>query len=241
MIQNILINLNILSKIKPYDKIYINKDNLITIEYNSIFQGVFRFLYNNSREKNLTNLINFYQSVYQLTDELLNSQYLNQNADIYIKEDNDEFMKVFNNLQKINQYLEASLIGINNLKKTYNSDILTDSKLDIIINNTEQYITKISKKILYYNNLIKKYNIRNIQSDKYNNNSINNNSINNNSFDNHLVNNNSINNNSINNNSTLESSISKKDNFNTLIHNEKNMNIISNTENIKKHEYDSMV
>ena len=55
MLQNILINLNILSKIKPYDKIYISKDNLITIEYNSIFKGFFRFIYNNGREKNITN------------------------------------------------------------------------------------------------------------------------------------------------------------------------------------------
>ena len=80
MIQNILINLNILSKIKPYDKIYMNKDNLITIEYNSILQGIFRFLYSNSREKNLTNLLTFYQTVYSLIDELLNSQYLNNSS-----------------------------------------------------------------------------------------------------------------------------------------------------------------
>ncbi len=153
MIQNILINLNILSKVKPYDKIYINKDNLITIEYNSIFQGIFRFIYNNSREKNLTNLITFYQSVYIIVDELLNSQYLNNTKlKNYILEDCDEFNKVYNNLQKINYYLELSLKGINNLKKTYNADIVTDSKLDIVINNTELYINKISKKI----NIIKK-------------------------------------------------------------------------------------
>lgn len=148
MIQNILINLNILSKIKPYDKIYMNKDNLITIEYNSILQGIFRFLYSNSREKNLTNLLTFYQTVYSIIDELLNSQYLN-NSSIknFINLDNDEFNKVFNNLQKIHDYLDLSLIGIKNLKKTYNSDIVTDSKLDIIIANSELYISKISKKI----------------------------------------------------------------------------------------------
>jgi hypothetical protein len=148
MIQNILINLNILSKIKPYDKIYINKDNLIMIEYNSLFQGIFRFFYNNSREKNLTNLLTFYQSVYCTIDDLLNSQYLNNDQLYnYIEEDNDEFNKVINNLSKINHYLELSLSGLNNLKKTYNTDIVTDSKLDIIINNTEIYNNKITKKL----------------------------------------------------------------------------------------------
>lgn len=153
MIQNILINLNILSKIKPYDKIYINKDNLITIEYNSILQGFYRFFYNNNREKNLTNLVIFYQTVYCTIDDLLNSQYLNlDNIMNYIQDDNDEFNKVFTNLTKLKHYLALSIDGIHNLKKTYHGDIVTDSKLDIIINNCELYINKISKKLSIINN-----------------------------------------------------------------------------------------
>jgi hypothetical protein len=148
MLQDIFINLNILSKIKPYDKIYINKNNLISIEYNSAFQGLFRFLYNNSREKNLTNLILFYQNIFDYVDEVLNSQYLNSELiHDYINKDNEEFFKIYNNLDKLNYYLENSSIGIKNLKKTYSSDIVTDSKLDIIINNINLYTHKISKKI----------------------------------------------------------------------------------------------
>ena len=238
MIQNILINLNILSKIKPYDKIYINKDNLITIEYNSIFQGVFRFLYNNSREKNLTNLINFYQSVYQITDELLNSQFLNKNVEFYIKEDNDDFIKVFTNLIKINKYLESSLTGINNLKKTYNSDVLTDSKLDILINNTEQYITKISKKILYYNNLIKKYNTNTKFST---NDTIEN--INNNLNMATQVENNNYFPNDIKNIIPLDTTFSIGEDYNNTINKDKqhNINNIKDKKNKKQNNYDSMV
>ena len=145
MLQNILINLNILSKIKPYDKIYISKDNLITIEYNSIFQGFFRFIYNNGREKNITNLNNFYNSVFNLTDEMLNSHYIqiSNNLDI----ENDDFIKTFTNLKKLNFYLKASLEGLENLRKTYNYDIVTNSKLEIIINNIDNYLLKIDKKI----------------------------------------------------------------------------------------------
>lgn len=157
MLQNILINLNILSKIKPYDKIYINSDNLITIEYNSVFQGFYRFFYNNNREKNLTNLVIFYQTVYSTIDDLLNSQYLNtnntENVINYIKNDNDDFNKSFSNLNKINHYLGLSISGVNNLKKTYHGDIVTDSKLDIIINNCEMYIEKIKKKINTINSI----------------------------------------------------------------------------------------
>lgn len=155
MLQTVLINLNILSKIKPYDKIYINKDNVITIEYNSIFQGVYRFFYNNSREKNLTNLVIFYQNVYNTIDDLLYSKYLDiEHIENYIKNDNDDYNKVINNLNKLEKYLSLSLIGIQNLKKTYQNDIVTDSKLDIIINNSDLYINKINKKISIINNLM---------------------------------------------------------------------------------------
>lgn len=145
MLQNILVNLNILSKIKPYDKIYINKDNLINIEYNSIFQGFFRLIYNNGREKNITNLNTFYDVVFNIIDEMLNSQYLQLN--INLDTENDDFIKTFTNLKKINHYLKSSLEGLNNLRKTYNYDIVTDSKLEIIINNIEVYLIKMDKKI----------------------------------------------------------------------------------------------
>lgn len=145
MLQNILINLNILSKIKPYDKIYINKDNLITIEYNTIFQGFFRFIYNNGREKNINNLNAFYNSVFDIVDDILNSHYL-QFQNILDKE-NDDFIKVFTNLKKIYFYLDSSLEGLNNLRKTYQTDIVSDSKIEIIINNIDIYLTKMKKKI----------------------------------------------------------------------------------------------
>lgn len=152
---DILINLNIISKIKPYDKIYINKNNLITIEYNTLLQGLFRFLYNNNREKNINNLNNFYKTVFNVIDDLLNSPYINNyNTDLEL--DDDEFFKTFNNFKKLSHYLELSLVGLNNLKQTYNDDIVIDSKIDLMINNTELYSQKINKKIT---NIEKKYNL----------------------------------------------------------------------------------
>jgi hypothetical protein len=145
MLQNILINLNILSKIKPYDKIYINKDNLITIETNTILQGLVRFIYNNGREKNINNLNTFYSDLFNLIDDILNSHYLHIANIIDIE--NDEFIRIYTNLTKINFYLKASLSGLNNLRKTYSNDIVSDSKLEIIINNIDIYLTKIKKKI----------------------------------------------------------------------------------------------
>ena len=169
--QNTLINLNIVSKIRPNDKIYVNTDNYISIEYDSMFQGFLRFIYNNSRNKNINNLNNFYSLTFNQIDDLLNSKYLNvfiskidfrksPNKNIHQSEDksnfpiehrcdleNENFLKVYSDLMEINHYIKLSISGLDNLKKTYVADVLTTSKIDIIINNVEFHIKKINKKL----------------------------------------------------------------------------------------------
>ena len=132
-----------------------NSDNYLSIEQDSAFQGIFRFIFNNSRTKNLNNLNYFYTSVYNCIDDTINSKYLlcndNHNCDI----ENENFVNIHNNLIELNHYLKLSLIGLENLKKTYISDVVTISKLDIIINDAEMYIKKIQKKIDSINDLKK--------------------------------------------------------------------------------------
>ena len=48
---------------------------------------------------------------------------------------------------EINHYIKLSISGLDNLKKTYVADVLTTSKIDIIINNVEFHIKKINKKL----------------------------------------------------------------------------------------------
>lgn len=165
--QHILINLNIISKIKPNDKIFMNSDNYMSIEHDSTFQGIFRFIFNNSRNKNLNNLNYFYTSVYNCIDDTINSKYLflsDKNGqlidNLYLLNhscflENESFINVYNNLVELNHYLKLSLTGLENLKKTYISDVVTISKLDIIINDAETYIKKVQKKIDSINDIKK--------------------------------------------------------------------------------------
>jgi hypothetical protein len=142
---NTLINLKILSKVKPNDKIYINNDNFISIEYESFLQGILRFIFNNSREKNINHLNNFYVTVYAYIDELINSKYLTNN--INCDHENENYTNAYNNLKEINQYIKASIHGLENLKQTYLPDIVTISKIDIIISKIQTYIERIEKKL----------------------------------------------------------------------------------------------
>ncbi len=153
-----------------------NVDNFISIEYDSMFQGLLRFFYNNSREKNINNINNFYFSVFNQIDDLINSKYLNikndfrksQIKNIHTEDDrsnfliehkcdltNENFLKVYNELMEIQHYITLSINGLNNLKRTYNSDVLTSSKIDIIISNVEFNIKKINKKLEYIDSIKK--------------------------------------------------------------------------------------
>ena len=171
MTQNILINLSIISKIKPNDKVFINNEHYISIEYDSIFQGLFRFFYNNSRIKTINHLNDFYNNVFTYVNELINSKYLNKQSNIkkYIKQtklhdkneccnindhleyyselETEHFNKIFNELFEMQNYLKLSINGLNNLKQTYINDNLTISKIDIIVNSIESNIDKIGRKI----------------------------------------------------------------------------------------------
>lgn len=139
MTDNLLINLNIISKIAPNDKIYINSEGYISIENNNILQGVVRFIFNNSRSKSINNLSNFYSLVFKYVDELLQSKRYNHSSLMYIQNCENYNSNILSNL---NNYIEKSLIGIQNLKKTYSSDVVITSKLDIIIDNIKLYNTK---------------------------------------------------------------------------------------------------
>lgn len=174
--QNILINLNIISKIKPNDKIYMNTDNFMSIEHDTALQGIIRFIFNNSRTKNLNCLNSFYSSVYNYIEDTMNSKYLlisdrngqllsdqtldNNLKNIYMLDykcylENDNFIIIYNNLVELNHYLKLSITGLENLKKTYISDVVTVSKLDIIINDIETNMKRINKKLEYINDIKK--------------------------------------------------------------------------------------
>lgn len=150
---NLYINLNIISKIRPNEKIYINSDGFISIEQNNMFQGIVRFIFNNSRSKSINNLCNFYNTLYMHIDQLLTSIHLkSENKLVLIEQDMSEKQIVaIDSLQEVAKYIQMSLIGMENLKKTYMGDVYIISVLDLIISNANSYLKKINKKILETN------------------------------------------------------------------------------------------
>ena len=157
MTDSILINLSIISKIELDDKIYINDEGYSTIENSTIFQGIVRFVFRNSRNKTINSLNNFYNSVFNYIDNALPN--LSKDKIIIASADSEKSGNPFEThivpslhiknygIKTLLIYLKKSITGLENLRHTYSSDIVMNSKLDIILDNVKLYSDKLEKKI----------------------------------------------------------------------------------------------
>lgn len=139
----LLINLNIISKISPNDKIFVNGEGYISIENSTILQGVFRFIYSNSRAKSVHNLANFYQNVFKFIDHSSGSPALREEGGASRQAAADRVAS----LRTLGVYLRKSVSGIENLKQTYQTDVVITSKMDIILDSIHNYTKKLDSHI----------------------------------------------------------------------------------------------
>lgn len=138
-LDSLVLNLKIISKIKPGYKISLKENNTMINDIyidNSYFQNFYRIFSDNSRE----NTINFL--------DVLDKE-INTKIEELVKDDNFNHTNMFLNskeniLLNLSHNLNLSLVGLNNLINTYEGDEYTISKIEMIINNFELKIRKIS-------------------------------------------------------------------------------------------------
>jgi hypothetical protein len=138
-LDSLVLNLKIISKIKPGYKISLKENNTTINDIyidNSYFQNLYRIFSDNSRE----NTINFL--------DILDKE-INTKIEELVKDDNFNHTNMFLNskeniLLNLSHNLNLSLVGLNNLINTYDGDEYTISKIEMIINNFELKIRKIS-------------------------------------------------------------------------------------------------
>lgn len=117
-LQYLLVSLNIISKIKVNDKIYINTNGSITTYKDSKINSFFRWMHGENRIKTcsfITNIINQCIStinLLQLSTNNIESQYRSQLV-----------------LQ-----MNTCSVGLECLKITYNNDVYVHSVIDTILN-----------------------------------------------------------------------------------------------------------
>ena len=116
-IELILLNLKMLSKIKQYDKIYVD-EQIIKIDKPSFSRSINRWYKDYSRAQSMDDIDNLAKDT---------ESYI---SNIFIKKDpsNEENR----NCQNILSEISMVIIGLQNLKITYNSDTFIQSRLDVI-------------------------------------------------------------------------------------------------------------
>jgi hypothetical protein len=144
-------NLDELSKIKNGDKLYI-ENNCIKIDEPYMFQGIWRYCNNVSRKdailvinKLLNDIELFFNSLLlkNITKSSIQFTATSNNVNSRIKIKQDEY----NILYTINTKLKLSIPGIENLKKTYETD-------NEISGETDKIISKINNLVNNINNII---------------------------------------------------------------------------------------
>ena len=145
-IDSLILHLKIISKLKPGYKLSVKKNDKNFSEIyidTSILQYLYRIYSYNSRNNTIIFL------------ELLDKEITKKIEELVIKEISDDFYMFLNSKENIllnlSHNLNLSLVGLNNLINTYSDDEYTVSNIEILMNNFELKIRKISN-ILKVNN-----------------------------------------------------------------------------------------
>jgi hypothetical protein len=138
-LDSLILNLKIISKLKPGYKLSIKENNgQVNDVYidTSYLQYLYRMFSDNSRDHTTKFLEMLDKEITKKIEELVKEEkYTDSNMFLNSKE---------NILLNLSHNLNLSLVGLNNLINTYVNDEYTISKIEMIINNFELKIRKIS-------------------------------------------------------------------------------------------------
>jgi hypothetical protein len=146
---NLLINLNILSKIEKNGKITKSTNGVISIESTMRFQSLKRFISRDSRKQSVSEIKYVIEECIMHYMMIINSKFLNKTFS-----NTEEFYKMCELIGLLHSQLESAKIGIENLKFTYQQDKNISSELDVIILKTSNILRDMSSKFNHFCSII---------------------------------------------------------------------------------------
>lgn len=142
---NILVNLKIISKIAPNNKLKLIH-NTTTIEKEGIASWILRWYNGDSREKTVNFIKIVLADAINMTNDIMNSTYIN-NKNRRTTYEETEYTKSLSTLFLIKNELYNSKTGIINLQKTYELDIQIISQLEVVMNKIDGHLGIIERKL----------------------------------------------------------------------------------------------
>ena len=138
-IEENILNLKIISKIKEHDKLS-SQDKIIKIDPPSMLQGVYRWVNAEGRAITLEKLTEIIDESMKITEGLLaREKEIKEQEYLDLQENNSQIF------QNFIIELTGSLLGLENLKKTYGNDINITSELDLLLKKITTRIEKMTK------------------------------------------------------------------------------------------------
>lgn len=137
-----LVNLKIIAKIKKEDKLVCAGDLLEIDDSGWLFQGLARWYGKASRKQTVDKINYVVNDVFTFIDKTLKDEITHTNEpspDNILKEDNSEI------LQKFLVHLSNCVEGLENLKITYRGDESIISKLDVLVDKIKNKTEKMNK------------------------------------------------------------------------------------------------
>ena len=142
------INLKILGKVQPSDKIY-TEGKIITISKISSLQGLSRFMFKESRNKTVETIKSIIQYACDLSNLIQNQKMLHDISEnkesTYLE--NVEFENQCKILWDLTNDLDDSKKGIVNLKSNYQDDNWVVSEFELILKTVDQEISLIRNNV----------------------------------------------------------------------------------------------
>lgn len=149
----LLINLKIISKIQKNGRIARSYDGIISLESDTVYQPLKRFLTSDSRKQAVFEINSIICECIDTIHHILNSKYTNINFC-----QTDEYFKNCEKLNLLITEMGFSKIGIENLKFTYQNDPNIVTQLDILILKIVTTIRDIGQKLYFFQSHIPNFN-----------------------------------------------------------------------------------
>ena len=170
MLDTILVNLKILSKVGENGKISslgTSGTGQISIAEPGYLTPIWRYIHGDSRQKTIETINDIVNNAIQISNNMLQNTCMTiyDNQDTPSSYEVSKFNKQFQSLKSISTELENSLKGINNLKITYKNDATISSQIEVIITSIQRQVTEIENKLEFSIN-----NKKNLDSKKESNN-----------------------------------------------------------------------
>lgn len=143
LLNRIIIDLRIIAKIPENGKISTTTTDPIRVETITTAQGFHRWIWGDSREQSYTALRNLVNNIVDISDNILQSRYMNIPLNELTPHELSEFNRCHSQLKTLAKEINNSLQGFSNLHRTYENDATISSKLEVLMSNLNDQKNKI--------------------------------------------------------------------------------------------------